>query len=539
MAPGVNTTWTYDALEHLTEEQYVSSLAGNSYTGQYAFDLVGNRLSKTTTNSAGTEVVSYAYNANDELVHETGTLNGSNEYQTQYGYDANGSEITMVRTGSGAETAAFTYDIQHRLASAIIDRTESGQSVSVSTGYSYNNDRIRGESRVTTSAGTGAPTTTTTQYLNDANNPTGYSQVLEEHVNGSTAPIVSYILGLSVVSQSTASGSGILMPDGQGSTRLITNISGTVVARYAYDVFGNLLGVQAGLLTPPLTAVLFAGQLFDVQLQQYNLRSREYDSLSGRFTQRDAFSGDPGRPSTFNKYVYAHGDPANFIDPSGRLEFSLCGMLISFSIKAYFYSVVASYVIGKGLRANYLLTFEHNLDQLELLEWSDLLAFVPGAFFGKVLKTPLSLLTRVLGKNLAPTFLGKLSHELPDLVSGFRGLFNGAWVIRIPGGRTLTVTSTAFKHFLESHVAEYYDGTRPNIRTLWPGGTSGADVLRYIGEAGQKLGAGLVEGAWNEVALDNGLTVRLFVDAGGIVTSIHPLANEALGAFSVARLLGL
>ena len=97
----VTKTWTYDALQRLTKEAYTTTISPstNNYTSTYTFDVVGNRLTKTTVNGAGTEVVSYVYNANDELNTETASLNGSSEYSTTYGYDTNGSETS--RSGCG------------------------------------------------------------------------------------------------------------------------------------------------------------------------------------------------------------------------------------------------------------------------------------------------------------------------------------------------------------------------------------------------------------------------------------------------------
>src|SRR5262249_11843027 len=102
----VTKTWTYDALERLTQESVtVTGSPGYSgYTDAYTFDLGGNRLAKTHTDASGTLVSAYLYNANDELTLETGTLNGASNYQTVYGYDSNGSETSISRTGAGAET---------------------------------------------------------------------------------------------------------------------------------------------------------------------------------------------------------------------------------------------------------------------------------------------------------------------------------------------------------------------------------------------------------------------------------------------------
>src|SRR5207245_11354965 len=121
-------------------------------------------------------------------------------------YDPNGSLTSVTRTGSGAETDAYVYDLQHRLNSATINRTEQGQSVAITASYTYDDSGYRASGSVTVTVGGGSPTTTNTNYLTDTNNPTGYTQVFEEHTGGSTAPSMSYIVGLSVMGQTPVSG---------------------------------------------------------------------------------------------------------------------------------------------------------------------------------------------------------------------------------------------------------------------------------------------------------------------------------------------
>src|SRR6266849_5704375 len=107
--------------------------------------------------------------------------------------------MALTRTGAGAETDTYGYDLQNRMNSANISRTENGQSVTIAATYSYNDDGIRAKGVVTTT---------------------------------------------------------ILLPDGQGSTRLLTDIVGTILARYAYDVYGGLLGAPVGVLNIPATSRL-------------------------------------------------------------------------------------------------------------------------------------------------------------------------------------------------------------------------------------------------------------------------------------------
>ncbi len=82
--------------------------------------------------------------------------------------------------------------------------------------------------------------------------------------------------------------------------------------------FGELLN-QTGTTE---NNFLFAGEQFDGDLDQYYLRARYYDQSVGRFTQQDEWMGRDGEPVTLNKYVYAHADPVNFVDPSGYFGLS-------------------------------------------------------------------------------------------------------------------------------------------------------------------------------------------------------------------------
>jgi RHS repeat-associated protein len=328
----VAKTWTYDALQRLTQEAVTvtGSPGYPSYTDQYVYDLVGNRLSKTHTAGGQTLVTTDTYNTNDQLTAESGTLNGVSNYQTTYTYDTNGSLISVARTGANAESDTYGFDLQNRLSSANISRTENGQSVTIATSYVYDDSGPRAQSVVTTTIGSGSPTTVTTQFLVDSLNPTSYYQVLEEHTNGSATPTTSYLLGLSVFGQTNASGqTSVLLPDVEGSTRLVTDPTGTITARFAYDAYGSLLGNAVGILTPPATRILFAGQQLDLTLLQYYLRARFYDPVSGRFTAMDPSLVTSRDPSQLMRYGYGAMNPVNNFDPSGK---ELTGLIVGLAI---------------------------------------------------------------------------------------------------------------------------------------------------------------------------------------------------------------
>jgi len=63
---------------------------------------------------------------------------------------------------------------------------------------------------------------------------------------------------------------------------------------------------------------LYRGEQFDSDLGLYYLRARWYNPATGRFMTRDPYQGSIYDPASLHRYNYAHANPANFIDPSGR-----------------------------------------------------------------------------------------------------------------------------------------------------------------------------------------------------------------------------
>src|SRR5262249_54049960 len=138
----------YDVLGRLTSEQQNSSLTGSTFTANYVYDLVGNRLDYTNTVGTTATHVHSTYNNRDELLTEATDVNGTPTSTTMLGYDLNGSET--LTTTSGGDTTTYTWDLANRLSGATIQRTQSGQAVVITTAYQYNPGGIRTRSDSTT-----------------------------------------------------------------------------------------------------------------------------------------------------------------------------------------------------------------------------------------------------------------------------------------------------------------------------------------------------------------------------------------------------
>jgi RHS repeat-associated protein len=125
-------------------------------------------------------------------------------------------------------------------------------------------------------------------------------------VDGST----SFVYGPDGAPLEQINGTTVLyyLHDQLGSTRVLTNSSGTAVATYTYDPYGNLLGSTGSVLTP----LTFAGAYTDSETGFLYLINRYYDPATGQF-----LSVDPAVSLTQSAYSYANGDPVNGIDTLG------------------------------------------------------------------------------------------------------------------------------------------------------------------------------------------------------------------------------
>jgi RHS repeat-associated protein len=291
-----------------------------NYTNRYVFDLAGNRLWQTNVSGAVPTVTGFTYNGNDQLLTDGGFTSL---------YDANGA---LTNRSSAAETNGYAYNLRNRLVGASIQRVETGGGISQTAQYAYNASGIRVKVELACAVNGGAAVNATNVFLNDPYNASGFSQVLEELSAMGATPRVSYVVGHRVLSQETNGTIAHLLPDGHGSTRLLTSPGGVITARYSYDAYGKALGFSTEALNPPETAMLYSGEQFDPGLQQYYLRARYYQPGLGRFGQTDPFS--PNQRSGVNLYAYCQNDPVNAGDPSGLYGIDVHQFLTRFLARA-------------------------------------------------------------------------------------------------------------------------------------------------------------------------------------------------------------
>ncbi len=465
--------YTYDKLNRLTEENSSSDVPELNYSNQYKYDLCGNRLLKTNTTGGTTDNISYVYNNNDQLLYETSSTKG----QTNYQYDPNGS--LTDKNGSEGHYA-YTYNSRNQLKTAQIQRAEGNHFVNISANYAYDYSGIRVQADSIKTID-GIQTNEARKFLVDAFNHTGYSQVFEESVNGIQAK--SYVIGDDVLGQSVSSGSqsniSYLLYDGHGSTRLLSDNSGSITDVFDYDAYGMMLGGNPNATNPAATSMLYTGEQFDSALNNYYLRARYYDPNNGRFTSLDTFSGNNEDPQSLHKYAYTHCDPVNGVDPSGKegliLEFFITNAIRIYEAVQYlksFYTVIKWTLLAIDLyQASHTAYKLATGQEISTFEWVSLFFFlgvtcVNYTFAGLALVVKLVTRARLLYELKMPAeillnfntlkqfimqearglkYVEKLSEEGPQVTNIFTGKTEPAKALFSAGEKIGDETITVFK----------------------------------------------------------------------------------------------
>ncbi|HVG10277.1 MAG TPA: RHS repeat-associated core domain-containing protein [Thermoanaerobaculia bacterium] len=319
---GTRREYGYDSLLRLASET-VSQGGAPIYRNTFTYDMVGNRTRQTRQTQVDSEAtVAYTYDDRDRLLTEDSAA---------YGWDENGNLISKT----GPEGATYVWDYENRLI-----RVELATGSVIEHSYDPDGNRIR--TRITPA--TGPPTIT--DYLVDPRHRTSaggpvpaVSQVVAE-TDATTGALVAYhVRGNDLLATlRPASGqagwvSRFFHADALGSIRALTDESGNVTDRYAFEAFGTLLSHQGSDPNP----YLFAGEPADPASGFSYLRARWLSSSLGLFASSDPLAGmSPGAVHD-HLYAYAGGNPVHRVDPTGLAWFpALAGTFIHQQIRGMY-----------------------------------------------------------------------------------------------------------------------------------------------------------------------------------------------------------
>ena len=306
--------YTYNDADQMTEAKMLKSTETLASL-VYKRDGIGQLTKTTSKELPGEENTAYGYDEDSRLTEagatayeydaannptktpgSTNSYNEANELEKGTGVSYTYNEIgerTKTSPSSGPATS-YGYDQAGNLTS--VTRSEEGETPKIEDSYSYNGDRLRASQTIGGTAHylTWDMTGSLPLILNDGAN--------------------SYIYGPNDLPVEQIDSEGhvlFLHHDQQGSTRMLTDTSGTVKATMTYDAYGNLTG-HTGTSTTPLG---YDGQYTDQDTGLIDLRAREYDPATAQF-----LSVDPAVSITRAPYNYAGDNPINSGDPTGLCD---------------------------------------------------------------------------------------------------------------------------------------------------------------------------------------------------------------------------
>ena len=357
---GGNEHYTYDAFDRLikvktntdvvvTDIEYRAGSAANTTTGmiskytvsgngwshvyEYTYDSRGNIA---TIKKNGTEIVSYLYDEQNQLIYENNAIenatyyyaylpNGNISVRLTYAYGTtyaqtdyaevlavddyqynnpswadqltvyNDSTITYDGIGNPLSYFGWIFDWQNRQLQSAVKGTDS-------LSYKYNSDGIR-----TAKILNG----TTTAYVYE-------SGKLRAQKTGNEIIWFQYGADGTPMSMTIGSNTYYYVKNWQKDIVGLTDASGNLVVEYTYDAWGKLLSTTGTLATTigVKNPFRYRGYYYDTETGFYYLQSRYYDPAVRRFINADKLVATQTL-NGMNLYAYCFNNPINFGDSEG------------------------------------------------------------------------------------------------------------------------------------------------------------------------------------------------------------------------------
>ncbi len=107
----------------------------------------------------------------------------------------------------------------------------------------------------------------------------------------------------------------------QGDVVRIIDLSGTEVASYVYDAWGNIKDTKGEPTIREINPIRYRGYVYDTETSLYYLQSRYYDPFTGRFLNADIYC-DTGTstPLSTNMFAYCENNPILNVDFDGYMS---------------------------------------------------------------------------------------------------------------------------------------------------------------------------------------------------------------------------
>ncbi|MFC0348389.1 RHS repeat domain-containing protein [Undibacterium danionis] len=270
-----------------------------SYATQvFNYDSIGNIESKTGVGNGNyayppSGATSFGtYGASNNRPHAVQSIPGIGSFT----YDDNGN----LKNGAGRSVEWTSFDMPEKI-------TKGNESSS----FAYGADHQRTKQMKSD----GGANTSTIYYA-------GAMEV--ETKSGTVQSIKTYWpggIGFEIDKPTQATELNWIHTDRLGSVIAISNASGTLVERLAYDSWGKRRSLSGNETPDSIDGVKdnkgFTGHEMLDKLDLVHMNGRIYDPLIARFMSADPIIQDPEHSRSYNRYTYVWNNPTNLTDPTG------------------------------------------------------------------------------------------------------------------------------------------------------------------------------------------------------------------------------
>lgn len=299
---------------------YLKSATRNNSTTNYQYDEAGNLAQR----SNATEDKTLIFTTIGQQV-QSATINGAAYASLKYDPAGNMRTKTLEAFGSDpTQEWAFDYDASNQLThiakadkhtiftydykGALLRKDAPDGTITYYISRGYELTKLPDGSIVTTKTLSG-PSGTVASVSTKGDEPEGNThfeaskQTLSPGANGSGMPVAGEML--------------YFHHDQVGSTQLVTDASGAIHARMAYEPFGSIATLSYGVDS---FRAKFDGLEWEYNGQLYHSGARFYDPLLGRFIGADNRLVGAGQfnAAGFNQYSFSGNNPIFYSDPSGH-----------------------------------------------------------------------------------------------------------------------------------------------------------------------------------------------------------------------------
>ena len=310
--------YTYDAVGNITSIAF-----GTRYTNTYEYDSL-NQLVRENNQQIG-KTYTYAYvNGNitekKEYTYTTGKLPAQPQNTYTWAYtDSTWSDLLTNFNGT-----AISYDeIGNPVSLDDVQLSWNGRQLQQITGaegeilsYCYNTDGQRISKTMTETNGT----VTTTEYFYNGS-------ILAGQKCGDNTLVFMYDNNGQYYGFTYNGATYYYLTNIQGDVDMVLNSSRAVVAKYAYDAWGNVVSVtdadgnditdmsHIGHINP----IRYRGYYYDAETELYYLNSRYYMPVLCRFLNGDCYASTDKGLLGHNMFAYCLNNPVNYSDSDGNV----------------------------------------------------------------------------------------------------------------------------------------------------------------------------------------------------------------------------